>query len=771
MKINLKSWKLILGTPLAIYLLFGEILDSLGNLLEWITPTTTYIGTVIIVFIIGVIYLFIGNGYVYWGNLKIIRSSHLNGVLVGCLISLWLPRIFYSVVSPSMTEEASFEQLSELLKENKVIRQRRNLHRKLLKENESIPDSSSYYWNLVHESRQKIFNYRGFLHKNFDKGLRGKIVKLYESGRKEEAYLLLPMAFNFYNHEKLRNNEDEKLGLIVASYFATGEFDQAAIHVLERDKSRRSWDHSLKLDLAKCLRNYCLTHSFIEGIDFVDSLFEAYNSEIISPYWLTIPYKVVYNIEMGYHSSSDISYEIGEEETRNIQYLLKEKPFDTYCSYGYYVLGDYNSAINCNKESRILDLIYLATGEDLLYDLYARLDLEFDANFGQPIKDKTLIALANQSAYYFKEYLAKFPKADSADDCLYYLALIYANLGDYTKAIVTLDQIDYFGDGYSTTDKYELKEKLFKYVPKEALYENLREDLAKATKVKKIEYDKQLYLISALKSLTVEERINLISEAVDTSSAYLLLRHIKSLLDEGNLEEGLAVYDLANLKMGRRFKALIAGKNDAQELADLFDALKVCENLNISNYPKKYLTAILTLKNKLRKRGLALHYIDRVLEDVPKFRNKGFAIDYLFYLKLRILVVDSPAEAEELIAYFLSAYPDSEFSDDFLAEQIYINLYEDYELPRAEENLTLLLDNYPEGNAVDNALNWISTYLEDICTSQGWHAESRRKTSCKRAISINQILLEQYPESKFYASVERRQKVCQKELGLIETAD
>ena len=122
-----------------------------------------------------------------------------------------------------------------------------------------------------------------------------KIIKYYENNQSKKAIPIIEKVF-----KKEVKTQDEYLGYIVASYSLSQQFDKAAETVLIRNKNRKRWDYSLKLDLAQCIRYYSLLNTINDGLDLVDSLNVKYKSPILSHLWTVIPFdNLMHNIEEG----------------------------------------------------------------------------------------------------------------------------------------------------------------------------------------------------------------------------------------------------------------------------------------------------------------------------------------------------------------------------------------------------------------------------------------------------------------------------------------
>lgn len=183
-----------------------------------------------------------------------------------------------------------------------------------------------------------------------------EIITLYEGNEIEKSKKLIEKHF-----AKKLKDYDEFLGYVVTCYFYTESYIKAAETVLIRNKTHKSWDYSLKLDLAKCIRYYTFSTTLNEGINLVDSLKFKFRDPLISYLWTSIPYEIMVQIEDGIHYISNIEYCITPELKNNLTYLIKRYPRDPFIYYGYYIFGDYLKSLSV-KNNRIRDLSLFGHG-------------------------------------------------------------------------------------------------------------------------------------------------------------------------------------------------------------------------------------------------------------------------------------------------------------------------------------------------------------------------------------------------------------------------
>jgi tetratricopeptide (TPR) repeat protein len=107
----------------------------------------------------------------------------------------------------------------------------------------------------------------------------------------------------------------------------------------------------------------------------------------------------------------------------------------------------------------------------------------------------------------------------------------------------------------------------------------------------------------------------------------------------------------------------------------------------------------------------ALRLIDATLDSVPKDAGHVALREWLHYRKVRILVVFAPTTVPQAIAAMERDVPRSKLLDDALGEQIYAQGVMLRDVGAAQATFRRLIENYPGGNAIDNAYTWMAIVL------------------------------------------------------------
>jgi len=547
-----------------------------------------------------------------------------------------------------------------------------------------------------------------------------KIIDLYEKGDTIKSEKLVEEFFC-----RKINNYDEYLGYIVASYYETGSYKKAAIKVLERNKTRAKWDHSLKLDFSKCIRAYRLKYSLPQAFDLIDSLKTTDKSQIISYVWPSIPTDIVHIMEKGVHDAFSLDL-LDEENIKEIKYFITKYNNDYYIDYGYYVLRDYDKVINKNK-SRIYDLCIYAKNYDILKKLYGKYSYdEYFSPYDFITKKKFSkddIALAKEVIKQFNFYIEQYPKLKHADDACFWIGMLNTNIGLYDEAIKALNNVINYGNGdyitiaerykilFSQNVSSEFSDKLFK--------------LQKTTTFNRYFYENILYHHYNKFSLA-----ELIDTTITNNRNDLLTLYIELLCEHNNYDKAIKIYEtyidndsvpILRNKLNKDFTSIIELKNTT----------KINEAIDI----------IVDVKNYRKNRILALYLIDYCLN---KFENSN-KIDYIHYLKIRTLIILNPKIVGEETNKFLVKYPKSQYADDVMCEllSVQVNIFNNLE--KGLEIYNRLKANYPNRNAVDNALNFIAEYYYKHSSKYF----SNYASNCNKCIEYSEQILQKYPISSY----------------------
>lgn len=592
-------------------------------------------------------------------------------------------------------------------------------------------------FDLLDDIKHSLDNYN--YNYNISTSTLKEVIDFYETNNNERAKALIEKHFDVEVKD-----EDQYLGYIVASYFGNCDYKKAAKIVLQRNKSRKRWDFSLKLDFSKCIYYYTNSNTNMEGLQLIDSLKRSYNEPIISYLWTCIPFETMHEIETGIYT-----YKLYEIRDKNLKYIMDKYPDDPFIYYGYYLQGDYQKALN-TKDCRIKDLCLFAYAYEIIKEIDFKYNLEkINTQFyipHSPIKEKNDISKIKLAIEKLKEYIEFYPKNQQADDAAFWIAWLNNFIGDYYEVYYWL----YYSSRLGNQDYYW---KYFQYFS-DKLLKTIDIPDSLMAKIYKLEstmftdkntIDNKMLTFRYLKTLNNDKLSDYISQnATNAISDYLC-----SLLNNEEIERSLFIYSDALEK-----SKIVSNKENEEYL----------EFLNFLQSPEKDFDdlSFLIWKNKelIYNRKLALSQINYALSLEGLFLDKD--IQYLHYLKTRILVIINPSMVESFVNESIKQHPNSIYADDILAELVKVSLVVFNEHDKAIKYLDILLKNYPKANACDNAINELADYYFYTCypkSNDDW------RSNCEKLIELNNLIIDNYPFSSYKRSAENRTKKVKEYLG------
>jgi tetratricopeptide (TPR) repeat protein len=156
--------------------------------------------------------------------------------------------------------------------------------------------------------------------------------------------------------------------------------------------------------------------------------------------------------------------------------------------------------------------------------------------------------------------------------------------------------------------------------------------------------------------------------------------------------------------------------------------------------PKRRPSSLQSIHKDLRQ---AVHLIDMALKSIPKNAQHARLREWLYYRKVRILAQFDPKTVPDAVAAMEGESPKSSFMDDALAEELYAEGVRMTDVNAAQRTFQKLLDNFPGGNAVDNAYTWMAiTYR---CAG---HLEDAQRT--------NRDIVRLFPQSSRHVKYARQ---------------
>jgi tetratricopeptide (TPR) repeat protein len=126
----------------------------------------------------------------------------------------------------------------------------------------------------------------------------------------------------------------------------------------------------------------------------------------------------------------------------------------------------------------------------------------------------------------------------------------------------------------------------------------------------------------------------------------------------------------------------------------------------------------------------AVHLIELSLQKIPRDPDYVELRQWLHFRYVRILTLFGPDRIPNAIAAMRQEFPTSPLLDDAMAEQIYADGIVMKDASAAEKAFANLLRQYPKGNAVDNAYDWMA--IIERCAGHDQFAEDLNKEIVRR---------------------------------------
>jgi hypothetical protein len=548
-----------------------------------------------------------------------------------------------------------------------------------------------------------------------------KIITLFESGNLEKSILLIEETFKVNSLDQDKTN-----GFIVAAYYGNGDYKNAAIQVLERDKSKPKWDQSLKADFAQCIRSYSIKNGILSGIELIKDLQEKYGNKLTSVFWTVIPIEFIRAINEGYYSRQMNMYYLDDNNRKDIEQLISLYPTDKFIDYGYFALQEFDSLLQKCPNSQIKDLALYGLGYEIIskikfynkkykYGEYSSSLIQIDSIQ----KESQNIEKAKE---YFVKYLEISKELPQSDDACYWLGWLFAQERKFDTSMKYLNEAQKCGnEDYSTEAEY------FQYLimnfmsqEKKILYLKNME----ASRIEDFQNSRNDYLVNYIEPI---EAIQIV--LADTSLRQdLIINNIieNQLKDYGNLENCINIYN--------SYKNHI----NNQLLQEVYLIT------NSDSVDKDIIDRVIKVKKNPHCRILCDQILDKLI--LKTFNNDNIA--KLKYLKICISKIEFPNQTETLVNMFLKEHPNQDLADDVLAELVYVqsNVLEDFE--KAEKYLKFLQSRYPKGNANDNAMYWLA-YGYDRAINDYYFDNDKKKYLRESAKSKYSEIIKKYPMTRF----------------------
>jgi len=536
-----------------------------------------------------------------------------------------------------------------------------------------------------------------------DLPLLKKAIQAYESNDLETCSNALGSHFEKAGFTNL----DQMLGYVVAAYGALGLYENAAREVLKRDQRRQPWNYAMKLDLMICLRNYAKQNGLEKGVALTEKLKAEFGKKLVSPILMILPRGKMTFLHDGMHVSSTIWWDKNKFE-EHLPAFMERFPKDTFIDHAYYFIGEPEKALKVNPKGLLRDvLLYniaydeikkICKEENRLKAVERQRSLEYISDyplFTKKLEYVDLLEVENpkaEKAYqYFSKYIEEFPNRPHADDAAFWLAWLDFQYQRYDQAIAWTKKVRSLGNK-DYHQKYRLAARLESEM---SPFLSTKQLEAISTNSKEYDHRTEKIVINMADRLPFGEAIKMLEDpkyqAYEVKALYQLTKREYANL---NFDNALEAAKLVQAK----------GENEISNISLVIPNIQAI--IDLGAIPKAALLSKVAtgLKSYFMDRAMTLKFID---QSIAKYGNEE-DVSTLYYLKAVLLRDSNPAKVEAVVEEMLVRHTASKLCDDALAELIYVQSKVLRDLKKAEANLDRMFSLYPNGNALDNAMNWVA---------------------------------------------------------------
>ena len=529
-----------------------------------------------------------------------------------------------------------------------------------------------------------------------------------------------------------------------ATPLATLHFEAEATKVLQQDQSLASDDYSLWPQLAVVTRRLALDTSPDAANAALEKVFEKNQSKkLYSHVWAVLPGGPILHLPDSEFWPVDIYGPKTEHPTirRDLQNVIAKYPTDHFIDFAYYVLGDFDRALQANPKSIIGNAIRYARGhgqiEAILKDAVAVVNSHKSKDADDPegviyrlqymrenadIYDRKLVSalvpnFAERAAAARPDLEAVLlnAKTHHADDAAYFLGWLAFQQGKSKEALPYLSKAMAVGNGDFKEAALRLAVRIelensapeqFKMVDSDANFSKqpILWYVAARSAYREFDYTATVKQVQrALQALNVP--IDRLPATTDPDRLDAAIKRINPDLDTDlNFVELPYLLQASTEFLDYQSYLKTAGDEHPDVLAARARAIIVKYSM-LLNPPEQPAHPPQLAHRDLRQ---AVHLIDLTLEAVPQGSANAKLREWLYYRKVRIAAVYAPKTVPDIIAAMEREFPGSNLLDDVLAEQIYAQGVMLRDIPAAEKTFAGLIQKYPNGNAVDNAYDWMA---------------------------------------------------------------
>lgn len=394
----------------------GGIMDAITNSISVFNQNTALYISISIVLIYIVLYNWLKINKPYWGTgnnkVRIIKPNiKIKLFFIGMLLTIWVPQFLRPlIISPSTDDAKNKINNSELIFEEEKFT------------HSSFDKSIIKQTNLKEQKISKTNLYRS-------------IITNYENNQfnlSNDTKKDIEIEFDVSNL-----TDDEYLGYVIAAYYAVGMKSKAIELIMQRDISIPNWNYHLIVDLI-----YCLPDKNQDRIEKIKELRSKHRSKILSYVWAVTDPNTIYDVFNSQHNERNIRKK-GSKEYTEIKEVIKLYPKDPFLDFAYYLIGEYQLAIDYNPVSRFSDIYLFA-----LYKEGFRKNLpkksEFipglQENLFKPISNKKQINYINKKINNLKNYLENYGNTFHRFDMCFYLGWLELKLDHKKEAYIWFEK-------------------------------------------------------------------------------------------------------------------------------------------------------------------------------------------------------------------------------------------------------------------------------------------------------------------------------------------
>lgn len=556
-----------------------------------------------------------------------------------------------------------------------------------------------------------------------------------------------------------------------ATPLAMVHYEAEAAKVLQQDQLLAGDDYSLWPQLAIATRRLALDTSPDAANAAMEKAFEKNQSKkLYSHVWAVLPGGPISHLPDSEFWPVDIYGPKTQHPSirRDLQNVIAKYPTDRFIDFAYYALGEFERAIEANPKSVIGNAIRYARGhgriEAILKDAVAIVKSHKSKDTYNPegvidslqymkdnadIYDRKLIGVlvpnfAAQAAAARPdlEAVLRNEKTHHADDAAYFLGWLTFQQGKSREALPYLSKALAVGNG-------DFKEAALKLAVRIELENSAAEQFKMVDS--DVNFSKQpvLWYVAARSAYREFDYAAAIKEVQRALQALNVpIDRLPATTDPDRLDAAIKRIN-PDLDTDMNFVELPYLLQASTEFVDYQSFLKksgsehpdvlyararaiIVKYSMLLNPPEQPAHPPQLAHKDLRQ---ALHLIDLTLEAVPQRAANAKLREWLYYRKVRIAAVYAPKAVPDIIAAMEKEFPDSNLLDDVLAEQIYAQGVMMRDIPAAEKTFATLIRKFPNGNAVDNAYDWMGILYRCVGRTQD-------------ALAMNREILTRFPMTR-----------------------